>query len=170
MIISLIVAASENDVIGKNNALPWHLPDELKYFRSVTQGKVVLMGRKTYESIGRPLPNRRNVVISSTLKSIPGCDVFATLEMAMVKLIEDDVPEVCVLGGARLFKTFLENTVLDKGMDRLYLTRVHATVDGDIFLPKIDWAKWKEVKAPVRHETDEKHAYAFTFHVFERRD
>jgi dihydrofolate reductase len=128
------------------------------------------MGRKTYESIGKPLPNRRNIIISSTMKNNPpaGTELFANLETAIAKLIEDDAPEVLIIGGARLFEAFLQNLELNKGTDRIYLTRVHAKVEGDVFLPKIDWSKWKEIKEPVTHVKDEKHAFSFTYHVFER--
>ncbi len=167
MIVSLIVAASDNNVIGKNNALPWHLPDDLQYFRMVTKGHPVIMGRKTYESIGKPLPNRRNIVLSKTLKEIPaGVEVEESLGPALMKLATqvDDNEEVFVIGGAHVlleaFITYVAN--------KLYLTRVHAEVEGDVFLPEIDWSQRKKV-SEKHHLADDRHQYAFTFEVYEKR-
>lgn len=172
MRIALIVAASDNDVIGKNGTLPWSLPDDLKRFRELTKGHPVIMGRKTWDSLPKkPLPGRRNIVLSRTLKEHPpeGAEVYANIEVAIAKLIEEDVDEVFVIGGEQLFKTYLANEVLEKGADRIELTRVHATIDGDTFLPPIDWSQWKEV-ARQEHPADDKHAYPFTFLTYERRN
>lgn len=168
MTLSLIVAASENNVIGKENALPWHLPDDLQYFRSVTQGKVVIMGRKTYESIGRPLPNRRNIVLSQTIKYIEGCEVFPSLSDALLQLHTEQLSDdVFIIGGAKVFKEALTETLTDFSVRKLYLTRVHATIDGDVFLPEITWSHWKKLSSD-EHAKDERHASSFTFEVYER--
>lgn len=168
MTLSLIVAASENNVIGKDNTLPWHLPDDLKYFRKVTKGHTVVMGRKTYESIGKPLPERRNIVISTTVKKIPGCEVFPSLGVALEELsLAHEHDEVFIIGGARMFQEALMEIMADLSVRRIYLTRVHAEVDGDVFLPEINWKHWKEV-SKEEHAKDTKHAYAFSFFVYER--
>ncbi len=200
MILSLIVAASENNVIGKNNALPWHLPDDLRYFRQITKDKTVIMGRKTYESIGKPLPHRRNIVISTTQKQIDGCEVFSSLGEACMRLHDEggqqrssgsqtaevlqqnhDVriastgtksitenPEVFIIGGARLFEEALMEIMAEFSVHRIYLTRVHATIDGDVFLPEISWKHWKQI-SKQDHPNDATHAYAFSFEVYEHR-
>jgi dihydrofolate reductase len=164
MIVSLIVAASENDVIGKNNTLPWSLPKDLQYFRKVTQGHPVIMGRKTYESIGRPLPNRVNIVLTSKQLEIKGCTMASSLSQALAMALETKPKEVFVIGGKEVFGKALEQSHID----RIYLTRVHAQVEGDVSLPTIDWSQWKEVSAE-RHEADDNHAYPFTFLVYERK-
>lgn len=169
MTISLIVAVSDNNVIGKNNTLPWHLPDDLKYFRKVTKGHTVVMGRKTYESIGKPLPDRRNIVISTTVKKIPGCEVFPSLGVALEELsLAHEQGEVFIIGGARLFQEALMEILSDLSVHKIYLTRVHAEVEGDVFLPEINWKHWKEVSRE-EHEKDASHEYSFSFVVYERQ-
>lgn len=162
MRLSIIVAASENDVIGRDNDLPWSLPDDLKFFRSTTSGYPVIMGRKNYESIGRPLPKRHNIVISrdSALK-IDGCDCVTSLEDAIELAHTDGVKEAFVIGGGQIYAQALALA------DRVYLTRVHAHIDGDVLFPPLDSSAWKKV-SEERHEADETHAYAFTFQVFDR--
>ncbi len=163
MIVSLIVAASENGVIGRNNALPWSLPNDLKYFRKVTEGHPVIMGRKTFESIGKPLPNRVNIVLTSKYLDVKSCKVASSMSQALTMALESKPQEVFIIGGREVFGKALEQS----HADRIYLTRVHAQVDGDVTLPDIDWSKWKEISAE-RHEADEKHAYPYTFFVYER--
>jgi dihydrofolate reductase len=168
MHVSLIVAASENNVIGRKNQLPWHLPDDLRYFRTKTKGKTVIMGRKTYESIGKPLPDRRNIVISTTKKSIAGCEVFSSLGDAFMKLHDDKVQdEVFIIGGAQLFHEALMEIMSEFSVKKLYLTRVHAEVEGDVVLPPFHEKHWKLVSSE-EHAIDKEHAYAFTFEVYER--
>lgn len=176
MTVSLIVAASENNAIGKNNALPWHLPDDLQYFKTMTLGKTVIMGRKTYESIGRPLPHRRNIVISTTVKSIAGCEVFDSLGSALVHLHDEgeqhrssgsQTAEVFIIGGARLFQEALMEIIGEFTVHKIYLTRVHADIDGDVLLPEITWKHWKQI-SKEDHPKDVKHAYAFSFEVYEK--
>lgn len=159
MIVSLVVAAAENDVIGRNNALPWHLPADLKYFKTITMAKPIVMGRKTWESIGRPLPGRHNVVITRQPLAIPGCTVVHSLEEALQATA--DAAEVMVIGGAVIFASALPMA------RRVYLTRVHAMVDGDTFLPALDPAQWREVSRQDC-SADEKNAYAYSFLVLER--
>ena len=168
MLLSLVVAASENNVIGKDNKLPWHLSDDLKRFKALTRGKAVIMGRKTFESIGHALPDRRNIVVSRRLEVAPaGCELANSLSMAIdmamtQKADEVDSPdEMFLIGGAALFATGIDLA------DRLYLTRVHATIDGDVLLPEIDFGKWKEI-AREEHLKDSEYPYAFTFVDYER--
>lgn len=170
MLLSLIVAASDNNVIGKDNTLPWHLPDDLKYFRTKTKGKTIIMGRKTHESIGKPLPDRRNIVISTTVKSIKGCEVYSSLDDALMKLRDEGVTdEVFVIGGARIFQEALMEIMAELSVKKIYLTRVHADIDGDVFLPDITWKHWTLVSGE-EHAKDKEHAYSFTFEVYEHRN
>ncbi len=161
MTLSLIVAASENHVIGKGGKIPWHLPADLKHFRDLTQGHPVIMGRKTYESIGHPLPNRTNIVITRGKEvKIEGCTIVHSLEDAL--RIVSDSPEVFVIGGGEIYKEALPLA------DRIYLTRVHAIVEGDAFFPEIDPKQWREVSRE-RHAADAEHLYPYTFLVYERK-
>mgnify|MGYP001550207048 CR=1 FL=1 len=162
--ISLIVAVSENNVIGRDNDLPWHLPDDMKFFREKTRGHPIILGRKNYESIGRPLPGRRNIVVSrdSSLK-IEGCEVVGSVEEAMELASEGEADEVFVIGGGQIYKQAF------KLADRIYLTRVHAEIEGDVFFPEIDPEEW-ELVSQKDHEVDEQHAYGFTFEEYRRRN
>jgi dihydrofolate reductase len=158
--LSVIVAASENHVIGKDNALPWNLPDDLQRFRALTKGKTVIMGRKTYESIGRPLPDRRNIVVSHRKDLvIAGCEVAHSLDEAVSMAGPEG--EVFVIGGASLLIEGMRHAT------RLYLTRVHATIDGDVQIPQFNLSGWTEMKRED-HSVDSKHAHAFTFIDYQR--
>lgn len=159
MILSLVVAASENNVIGKDNKLPWHLPDDLKRFKALTRGHPVIMGRKTYESIGRALPGRLNIIVSNTLETAPTGTVLANSLSAALDLAKDS-DEAFIIGGAKLFEIGLSLA------EKLYLTRVHANIQGDVLLPEIG-DEWKET-CREHHKKDTEHAYAFTFIDFER--
>ena len=144
MKISLIVAMAKNRVIGRNNKLPWHLSEDLKYFKRVTMGKPVIMGRKTFESIGRPLPGRANIVITRNKQySAEGIKVVHTLEeaKALCESIEvvDGTEEAMIIGGAEIYKQAIETA------DRLYLTEVHADVEGDAYFVEFDRQQWQEV-------------------------
>lgn len=167
MHLAIIVAASENGVIGRNNALPWHLPGDLQYFKRVTMGKPILMGRKTFESIGRPLPGRTNVVITRNPDfSAEGIRVVESLAAAL-RLAEDialvdGVEELVVIGGAEIYREALPLA------QRLYLTEVHASIEGDAWLPEIDWADWREVQRE-RHAAEGNNPYDYSFVVYERR-
>lgn len=161
MKISLVVAMSENRVIGRDNGLPWRLSGDLRYFKAVTMGKPIVMGRKTYESIGRPLPGRRNIVLTrDPAYRAPGCEVCPDLEQALA--LVGDVPEVMIIGGGALYAATLDRA------DRIYLTEVHATVEGDTWFPALDASRWKECSRE-RHEGDEGDGLAYSFVVLERR-
>ncbi|RYZ51413.1 MAG: dihydrofolate reductase [Sphingobacteriales bacterium] len=164
MTISAIVALAEDNAIGKDNQLPWHLPDDLKFFKRTTMGKPVLMGRKTFESLGRPLPGRLNLVVSGQKElNLPdGVLLFNTLEDGIERLEAEDSEEVFIIGGGTIFSETM-NTI-----DRLYITRVHTTVPGaTAFFPEVDHTHWKLVWEEF-HPADEKHAYSFTFQQLER--
>lgn len=155
MIISIIAALSTNYVIGKNNQLPWHLPADLAHFKALTLGKSILMGRKTYESIGRPLPGRRNIVISRQLDfQAAGCEVVHSLDEALT--LAGSAEEVMVIGGTQLFEEALPSA------DRLYLTWVHGEVEGDSYFPSLDLNEWQETSREER-APDEKNHYALSF-------
>jgi dihydrofolate reductase len=147
--ISLIVAVAENGVIGRNGALPWHVPSDLKTFRRVTMGRPVIMGRKTYASIGKPLPGRDNIVVTRDAGfSAAGTDRAASIDEALDigrrKAAERGVDEIMVIGGAEIFALSLPLA------DRIYLTRIHAHPDGDVTLPEPDLNIWREVsRTPI---------------------
>jgi dihydrofolate reductase len=154
-----VVAASDNDVIGRGNALPWHQPADLAYFKRVTMGKPILMGRKTWDSIGKPLPGRRNIVLSGSGFAAPGAEVARTLDEACA--LAAGAPELMVIGGAKIFELAMSR------MDHVHLTRVHCDVDGDVFLPPLHPAQWREVRREER-PADERNVYAMTFIELER--
>lgn len=162
MRLSIIVAVSENGVIGRDNDLPWKLPDDLKFFRKTTSGFPIIMGRKNYESIGRPLPNRHNIVISRDphLK-IEGCDCVTSLDDAIVLAQADGTEEAFVIGGGQIYAQALSKA------DRLYVTRVHAEIKGDVTFPAIESKEWNLVHEE-HHPADENHAHAFTFRTYDR--
>lgn len=149
MKISLIVAVAENGVIGRNGALPWHVPSDLKTFRRITMGKPVIMGRKTYDSIGKPLPGRDNIIVTRDAGfSADGTERAATvddaLDIARRKATERGVDEIIVIGGAEIFALTLPLA------NRIYLTRIHARPDGDVTFPEPDSRAWREIsRSPV---------------------
>lgn len=159
----IVVAADEDNAIGKDNQLLWHLPRDLKFFKKITTGHTVIMGRKTYDSVGKPLPNRRNIVISRQLGlEIPGCEVVASVAEAMHLVAEQEVDrDAYIVGGAEVFRQTLSLS------DRIYLTRVHHRFDADTYFPKLDVSAWKLISRED-HPQDEKHKYAFSFLVYER--
>jgi dihydrofolate reductase len=163
MELTLVVAASENNVIGKGNQLPWHLSDDLKFFKQVTSGKPVVMGRKTFESLGRPLPNRLNIVLSRSAISLPeGVLLFHALQEALEYLRQQALPEACIIGGGIVFEEALPVAT------QVYLTRVHTTIaDGEAFFPELSPDQW-QLTWESAHPADEKHAYAFTFQQYKR--
>ena len=158
--VSLLVASAENDVIGRDNALPWHLPADLKRFKALTMGKPMLMGRKTFESIGRALPGRTSLVLSRSPEwRHEGATVVRSLEEALERV--SGAPELVVIGGTEVFRLALPRAC------RIYLTRVHARPSGDaVFLP-LDPREWREV-ARERREPDERNRYAVTFLELQR--
>ncbi|MHC4082623.1 MAG: dihydrofolate reductase [Planctomycetota bacterium] len=163
MRVTLIAAMAENRVIGRDNALPWHLPDDLARFKQRTEGHVVIMGRRTFESVGRPLPNRRSIVITRKHDyHPPGAEIARSLEEALERARETKQDEVFILGGAEIY------TVALPEVDRLELTIVHADVSGDTLFPECDLDEWSLIDEQ-RHEADPRHAYAFSFRTYERR-
>jgi dihydrofolate reductase len=164
MQVSIVVAASENNVIGLDNQLPWHLPDDLRFFKRTTSGKPVLMGRNTWDSLGRALPNRLNLVVSSSLNQVPeGVLLFPGLEEAMEYLHKEHYEELFIIGGGKIYESSMKYT------DVIYMTRVHTTLDkGTVFFPVFSAEEW-ELTWEERHERDEKHAYPFTFQKWERK-
>jgi dihydrofolate reductase len=158
--ISIIVAVAENGVIGSDNRLPWHLPDDLKRFKALSLGKPIVMGRRTFESIGRPLPGRTNIVVSRQPGlAIEGAIVVPSLDAALEAT--GAAPEVVVIGGAEIFRLALPRT------DTIHLTRVHASVAGNVHFPELDPANWREA-AVEHHAADERHQYAFSFVTLQR--
>lgn len=163
MIISHLVAASENNVIGKNNQLPWNLPNDFKYFKNKTWGMPVVMGRKTYESMEKELKGRINIVVTTNKEwKRENVLVASSIEEGIKNAEETDCKEIFVIGGGEIFKQSMDI------VNRLYITRVHATVEGDTFYPAIDGNKWKLISEDP-HPADEKHQYAYTFQVWERK-
>ncbi len=170
-ILSMIVATADNNVIGKDNTMPWHLPADLAYFKKVTLGKPIIMGRKTYESIGRPLPGRRNIVISRDETYIPqgkgaeGVDTVTSVEQALALVDGSDgsepVEEIMVIGGGAIYKHCLPSA------DRLYVTHIHATIDGDTQFPSYDDGCWEKMGSELR-SSDDKNAYDLDFCVYQR--
>ncbi|UKJ06411.1 dihydrofolate reductase [Solitalea lacus] len=161
MKISIVVAKAENNVIGKNNTLIWHLPADLKYFKLLTTGNTIIMGRKTYDSIGKPLPNRRNIVISrNTELNIPGCDVVNSLEEALK--ITSNENEVFVIGGAEIYKQALTLA------NTLYVTEVKAGFEGDAFFPDFSLNDWDEA-CRTDHNADEKNQFNYSFVTYKRK-
>ncbi|MBI2381727.1 MAG: type 3 dihydrofolate reductase [Gammaproteobacteria bacterium] len=159
-LISLIAAMAENRVIGKDNQMPWHLPADLAHFKAVTYGKPVIMGRKTLESIGRPLPGRHNIVVSRSADFRPeGVTVVADLEAAIAAA--GDAPEIMVIGGATIYQQMLARA------DRLYLTFIELGVDGDACFPAWEPEAWREL-ASESHEADARNAHAYRFVTLER--
>ena len=153
--LSLIVAMDENRLIGRNNALPWHLPADLAYFKRTTMGKPVVMGRKTYESIGKPLPGRRNIVITGNAGfNAPGCEIADSIEAAMSLAHAND--EVMLIGGASLYQQTIERAT------KLYITRIHHAFDGDTWFPEFDLSAWKE-EYRNDFEADHSNRYAYSF-------
>jgi len=138
LIISHVVAMSNNQVIGINNDLPWSLKDDLAHFKKYTTGKIIVMGRKTFESIGRPLPNRDNFVISSTLNSVDGVSIFPSLDDALAAAnAQNTHDEIAIIGGGYLFRDSINI------FTKLVLTRVNCSIEGDVFYPEIDFNRWK---------------------------
>ena len=161
MRLSIIVAMDDNHLIGKDNGLPWHLPADLAFFKKVTTGHSIVMGRKTYDSIGRPLPNRRNLVITrNTDVSIDGCEVFHSIDSALQSAKEEE--EVLVIGGANLCKQVLGQ------VDRLYITHIEGVFEGDTYFPGYDESCWLEISCES-HTPDEKNPHHYHFKILERK-
>lgn len=166
MIISMIAAVSRNGVIGKNNDLPWKLPDDMKYFMETTKGHHAIMGRKNYESIPhkfKPLPNRTNIVVTRQKNfNAPGCLVVDSLEKGLAIARDNQEAEAFVIGGAEIYKLGLRYA------NRLYLTEINAEIQGDTFFPEYDRARWEETSRR-HHDKDERHAYDFDFVIYNKK-
>lgn len=158
--LTLIVAAAENNAIGKGNKMPWHLPNDFKYFKKNTLDHSIVMGRKTFESIGKALPERRNIVITRDLNyKAEDIDVANGLDEVLTYC--RDEREIFIIGGAEIYRQTLPLA------QKVLLTRVHTTVDGDAFFPELVPASWKLVSSEA-HQKDEKHAFDYSFEVYER--
>jgi dihydrofolate reductase len=160
MSIAIIVATDKNNLIGKDNDLPWKLSADLQYFKKVTMGKPLIMGRNTHESIGRPLPGRKNIIVTSQADyQAEGCVVVNSIEAAIAETA--DAEEVMVMGGASLYEQLLPKA------ERLYLTQVHAELEGDTWFPEWKQADWEEVSRED-HQADEKNQFEYSFVVYQR--
>jgi dihydrofolate reductase len=164
--LAMIVAAAENDVIGRDNALPWRLPEDLRYFRRVTMGKPIVMGRRTFESIGRALPGRCNIVVTTNpafaaegVRVAHGLDEALAVASAVAEI--DGAEEIMLIGGAQLYALGLPR------VGRIYLTRVHGDVSGDAFLPSVDWTQFREV-AREEHAACGDNPWDYSFLVYDR--
>ncbi len=158
--ISLIVAVSANGVIGRGGELPWHLSDDLKRFKQLTLGKPIVMGRKTFESIGRALPGRQNIVLTRQSEfAADECDVVSSIDAAIAA--SGDAGEIVVIGGSEIYKLFLPLA------ERIYMTRVHIDVDGEVRFPELDDELWQESERE-NHDADDLNEYEFTTSVLER--
>ena len=161
MRLSIVVAMGGNRLIGKDNHLPWHLPADLAFFKKLTTGNTILMGRKTFDSIGRPLPSRRNIIITrNTNIEITGCEVVNSIEEAL-SLVQGET-EVMVIGGAKLYQQILPIA------DRLYITQIEGEFDGDAYFPSYNEAEWSQISIDSR-EPDENNHHKYHFITFDRR-
>nr|WP_223593265.1 dihydrofolate reductase [Neobacillus bataviensis] len=161
--ISFIVAMDENRVIGKDNQLPWHLPEDLKFFKRVTMGHPIAMGRKTHESIGRVLPGRENIIITRQKEyESEGCTVFTSVE-EFVKNCREQSDEIFVIGGAEIFKETFPYA------DRLYITHIYENFAGDTFFPEFDLEQW-ELTSCEKGIKDEKNPYNYEFRIYDKKE
>lgn len=164
MAVSLIVAVSENGIIGRNGGLPWRLSADLKHFKRTTMGHHLIIGRRTWDEVGQPLPGRIMVVVTRSRDlQAEGATIVHSLAEALEVARDDDEPFIG--GGAHIYRRALENDVVD----RLYITRVHAEVEGDTIFPDVDLDRW-ELVFEETHEADERNEFPFSFLIFERRD
>jgi dihydrofolate reductase len=155
MTISLVAAAGNNNVIGNNNKLPWKMPTDMKFFMNLTMGHAVIMGRKTYDSSGKPLKNRRNIILSKDKNLvIPGCEVVNSLDEAL-KLVKDQ-GEIFIIGGEEIFREAMPIA------DKIYLTRIFGDFEGDSYFPPINENEWKQISIN-EYKADEKNPYPFAF-------
>ena len=161
--ISLIVAASENNAIGKGNAMLWHLPEDLKFFKNTTWGLPVIMGRKTFEAVGKPLPGRTNIIVTSNPNWQAENTITTTsIEDAIKVANETNAKEIFITGGGEIYKQTMPIA------DKVYLTRVHTTIDGDAFFPEMDEHTW-EVLFEKHVKADEKNKFDMTFQTWKRK-
>ncbi|GAK33731.1 dihydrofolate reductase [alpha proteobacterium Q-1] len=153
--LSLIVAAAENGVIGDQGRMPWHLPPDLRHFRQLTMGKPVIMGRKTHESIGKPLAGRKNIVITRQIMADVHPDILLAHSPDAALDLADSCPEVMIIGGAEIYRAFLDRA------DRIYLTRVHGVYTGDAIFPALSREEWREIGREDHPASDGQPAYSF---------
>lgn len=167
MKISLIVAVAENNVIGKNNALIWHLPKDMQYFKKITEGHHIITGRKNYISIPekyRPLQNRTNIVLTHQKDfKEADCIILHTLEDAIHYAKNNNETELFIIGGGQIYREAIEKNLVDK----MYITHIHQAFEGDTFFPEFDNEKWKKI-SEEKHLSDEKHKYSFSFVVYQK--
>lgn len=157
MKLTIVAALAKNYVIGKDNQLPWHLPADLKRFKNLTMGKPIVMGRKTFESIGKALPGRRNIVITRQIDlTLQDCEIFSSFEKVLEALQAADIPEVMIIGGASIFEQSLPQ------VNQMYLTIIEQEFDGDAYFPIWNNAEWKEISNTLHHP-DEKNPYFYRF-------
>ena len=166
IIISHVVALSNNNVIGVDNDLPWNLKTDLSHFKKYTTNKIIVMGRKTYESIGRPLPNRVNYIVSNTIKDLDGASIFKSTEEALENAKEvcdkdDNYDEIVIIGGGYLFRDTLSIS------NKLVLTNVDCDIEGDVFYPEINLDEWKEIKSE-NFKKNSDNDYDFVVRTYER--
>lgn len=160
--LSLVVAASSNNAIGKNNQLLWHLPNDLKFFKNLTWGMPIIMGRKTFESVNKPLPGRFNIVITRQPGwNAEGVTPVANIEQAIQKAAETNCKEIFIIGGGDIYRQVMQMA------DRIYLTRVHIDIDGDTFFPAINEQQW-ELVSNEDVTADNKHAFDYSFQLWEK--
>lgn len=162
-IVTAIVAMSENRVIGQDNRLPWHLPADLKRFKALTMGHPIIMGRKTHQSIGRALPGRLNIVLSRDSDfTSAGVTVLTAFDQALTLAANNDSSEIFIMGGAQIYHLALPM------LQRIYLTIVHHSIDGDAFFPPLNPDDWQEIARDF-HAADANHAYGYSFVTLEKR-
>ena len=159
-IISIVVAVSRNGVIGADNKLAWHLPDDLRFFKKLTLGKPIVMGRKTWESLGRPLPKRHNIVLTRSLGYVATGATVAN-DVEDVLRVVGDVPELMVIGGGEIFSLFLPM------VNRMYVTSINAEIEGDVFMPAVNRDEWERFYSS-HHVADALHRYSFTIEGFDK--
>jgi dihydrofolate reductase len=158
--ISIIASIGKNNELGNNNKLLWHLPDDLKNFKETTSGHTIVMGKKTFESIGKPLPNRKNIILTRDKNyKVDGCTVAHSID-EILDLTKND-KEIFIIGGGEIYKLFLPIA------DKLYLTEVDTTLEADTFFPKFDKGNWKLLNS-LPHGKDEKHNYSFKMCIYEK--
>lgn len=158
--LSILVAMDKNNTIGKNNQLPWHLPADLAYFKRITMGHSIVMGRKTFESIGKPLPGRKNIILTRDSEyQAEGCHVIHSI--SAIKEMNKKTAEIFIIGGAELFNQTLSF------VDKLYITEIESTFEGDTFFPSLDESEWSLV-SKEKGKKDEKNPYDYYFSVYER--
>ena len=160
MQISIIVAMDRNRVIGKNDGLPWHISADLQHFKKITMGKPIIMGRKTHESIGRPLPGRENIILTRDQNyRSEGCTVLNSIDTILEHCQDSD--EIMITGGSEIYRQWLQQA------SRIYLTEVHTEVDGDTFFPEFNRNEWEEISRED-FEADEKNEFDYSFLILER--